>query len=42
VLGQEVIIRILLLALVGAIIGYSTNVIAVKMLFKPLNQLGYL
>src|SRR3712207_6101784 len=29
--------RILLLAIVGAIIGYSTNVIAVKMLFRPLN-----
>src|SRR3712207_3716004 len=39
VLGQEVIIRILLLALVGAIIGYSTNVIAVKMLFKPLKPI---
>ena len=38
-LGQEVIIRILLLALVGAIIGYSTNVIAVKMLFKPLKPI---
>ena len=34
--NQEIIIRVVLLAIVGAIIGYSTNVIAVKMLFRPL------
>lgn len=34
--NQELIIRVLLMAVVGAIIGYSTNVIAVKMLFRPL------
>ncbi|WAW15480.1 DUF445 domain-containing protein [Peptostreptococcus equinus] len=38
-MGKEIIIRILLLAVVGGIIGYSTNVIAVKMLFKPLNPI---
>lgn len=36
---RDIIIRILLLAIVGGIIGYSTNVIAVRMLFKPLNPI---
>lgn len=33
---DNLILKVLLLAVVGAVIGYTTNVIAIKLLFRPL------
>lgn len=38
-LDYGVLIKILTMAIVGGIIGYVTNVLAVKMLFKPINPI---
>lgn len=39
---DNLILKVLLLAVVGAIIGYTTNVIAIKLLFRPLKPLNIL
>lgn len=33
------IIRILILAIIGGLIGYITNVIAIKLIFRPINPI---
>jgi len=41
---MDTIMKIALLAVVGALIGYTTNVVAIKLLFRPLlpvNILGF-
>ena len=35
------IIRILILAIIGGLIGYITNVIAIKLIFRPINPITY-
>ena len=33
------IFRILILAIIGGLIGYITNVIAIKLIFRPINPI---
>lgn len=38
-MSTELIIRIVVMAIIGGLIGYTTNVLAVKMLFKPIEPI---
>ncbi len=33
---MHIFLRILFMAIIGGVIGYITNVVAIKMLFKPI------
>ncbi|MCH4889509.1 DUF445 family protein [Acidaminobacter sp. JC074] len=39
---MDILLKIILMAFIGAVIGYTTNVVAIKLLFKPLEPINIL